>query len=263
VTDLNFSVFWRDHGAQKGLQGLGKQAETTHGSFVKFTSRAGKGLAGVGAAAVSMGALGAVALAGVGAAGIGMGLDVAAGNEQAKISFTTMLGSAKKADKFLRNLQKFAATTPFEFPELQTAASSLISAGVEREQGHPDHATLGDVTSGMGTGSEGVKRATIALQQMNMAGQDQRRGSEPAPRRGHPGVSTCWRRQRASPRPRSLELAAKSGKLGKKELDQMMSALESGKGLERFAGLMDKQSQSLTGHRVDVQGHPRPRARER
>jgi hypothetical protein len=42
------------------------------------------------------------------------------------------------------------------------------------------------------------------------------------------------------------EMAAK-GKLGKLELDQLMTALESGKGLEKFNGLMEKQAQSLTG----------------
>ena len=35
--------------------------------------------------------------------------------------------------------------------------------------------TLGNVTSGMGTGSEGVRRATVALQQMS-----QRPGRSPA-----------------------------------------------------------------------------------
>jgi phage tail tape-measure protein len=184
VTSLAFDLYWKDHGAQKGLQGLSKQAETdpwqlsrkfTAHRRQRVTSVAGKGFLTVGKAAVSMGALGAVALAGVGAAGIGMGVKVASGNEQAKISFTTMLGSAKKADVFLRQLQKFAAETPFEFPELQTAASSLISAGVNANKVIPIMRTLGDITAGMGTGSEGIKRATIALQQMNMAGKITRR----------------------------------------------------------------------------------------
>ena len=113
---------------------------------------------------------GAAAFGAVGAAGIVMGIKTAAGNEQAEIAFTTMLGSAEKAGAFLGDLQTFAAKTPFEFPELQTAASSLISAGINANDVIPIMTTLGDVTSGMGTGSEGIKRATVALQQMQAAG---------------------------------------------------------------------------------------------
>ena len=126
---------------------------------------AAAGVAVAGAAAAGVAGLGLLA-----GAGLAMGTKVAAGNEQAEISFTTMLGSAEKAGAFLKDLQAFAAKTPFEFPELQTAASSLISAGIEADKVIPIMTTLGDVTSGMGTGSEGVKRATIALQQMSAAG---------------------------------------------------------------------------------------------
>src|SRR5690348_5641548 len=109
-------------------------------------------------------------MAGLGIAGGVMGLKTAASMENADIAFTTMLGSATKAHTFLKKLADFAAATPFEFPELQTAASSLISAGVNAKDVIPIMTTLGNVTSGMGTGAEGVKRATVALQQMQAAG---------------------------------------------------------------------------------------------
>ncbi|MDR9787633.1 MAG: hypothetical protein RJR37_10395 [Peptococcaceae bacterium MAG4] len=37
--------------------------------------------------------------------------------EQARIGFTTMLGSAERAEAFLSDMADFAARTPFEFPE--------------------------------------------------------------------------------------------------------------------------------------------------
>ena len=98
------------------------------------------------------GSLTGLAFKAAGVAAVGYGLKVASANEQAKISFTTMLGSAQKADVFLKQLQRFAATTPFEFPELQTAAQSLISAGIQANKVIPIMRTLGDVTAGMGTG---------------------------------------------------------------------------------------------------------------
>jgi hypothetical protein len=46
---------------------------------------------------------------------------------QSKIAFTTMLGSGEKAGAFLRDLQAFAAATPFEFPELVTASKKMLA----------------------------------------------------------------------------------------------------------------------------------------
>lgn len=185
------------------------------------------------------------ALGGVAVAGGLMGLKTAASMEQARISFETMLGSATKADAFLRDLQKFAAATPFEFPELQTAASSLISAGVEASKVIPIMTTLGDVTSGMGTGSEGVQRATIALQQMTAAGKIT---GEDLNQLRDAGIPVFDLLAAATGKTKAEVVAlAQAGKLGGKDLASLMGALETGKGLERFSGLMAKQSTSLTG----------------
>jgi tape measure domain-containing protein len=206
-----------------------------------FTSGLKSGLVGVGKVAT---AAFATIAAGAGTAGA-FGLKIASQNEQAQISFETMLGSAAKAQKFLGQLQAFAAKTPFEFPELQTAASSLISTGIEARKVIPIMTTLGNVTSGMGTGSEGVKRATIALQQMNAAG---RITAEDLNQLRDAGIPVFDLLAAATGKSKK-EVAglAQAGKLGSKELGQLMKALESGKGLERFNGLMQKQSASLLG----------------
>lgn len=190
-------------------------------------------------------AAGTAVLGGLAIAGGRLGLSVAAGNEQAQISFSTMLGSAKKADAFIRDMQAFAAKTPFDFPGLQESASSLISAGIDVKKVIPIMTTLGDVTSGMGTGSEGIKRATIALQQMNAAG---RITGEDLNQLRDAGIPVYDLLSKATGKSKAEVVAlAQAGKLGKKELGQMMTALETGKGLERFSGLMDAQSASLTG----------------
>lgn len=196
-------------------------------------------------------ALGATAKR-VGTAGIGViaaagavGLSTAARMEQAEIAFTTMLGSGQKAQAFLSDLSAFAAKTPFEFPELQTAASSLVSAGIEADKVIPIMSTLGDVTSGMGTGSEGIKRATVALQQMNAAG---RITGEDLNQLRDAGIPVYDLLAAATGNTKAeIVKMAQAGKLGKTELDAMMMALESGQGLEKFSGLMAKQSTSLTG----------------
>lgn len=234
---LSFDLFWRDHGAQRGMRDLGRETQSTHGRF--------SALAGVAATASKATVLGLTA---AGAAGLAMGVKVASGNEQAQIAFTTMLGSGQKAAKFLQDLQKFAAQTPFEFPELQTAASSLISAGINANKVIPIMRTLGDVTSGMGTGSEGVKRATVALQQMNAAGKITGQDLNQLRDAGIP-VYDLLAKATGKSKEKIAQLA-NSGKLGKKELQQMMDALSgpaAQAGLGRFAGMMDKQSHSLAG----------------
>ena len=176
---------------------------------------------------------------------LGFGLKTAMQNEKASISFTTMLGSAKKAQAFLAQMKDFAAKTPFEFPELQTAASSLISIGIKADKVIPIMRTLGDVTAGMGTGSEGVKRATVALQQMNAAGRITAEDLNQLRDAGIPVYDLLAAATGKSKK--AVAELARTGGLGAKELGQLMKALETGKGLERFNGLMDKQSQSLEG----------------
>lgn len=234
------------------LDKLGRAAGRANGAVVKMSGSMGSRFAGLSAVAGRTGraigsglAIGTAAFGALGAAGAVLGIKTAAGMEQARISFETMLGSASKADVFLRKLADFAAKTPFEFPELQSAASSLISAGIQADKVIPIMRTLGDVTSGMGTGSEGVKRATIALQQMAAAG---RITGEDLNQLRDAGIPVFDLLAAATGRTKAeVVKLAQAGKLGAKELGQLMKALETGKGLERFSGLMEKQSRSLTG----------------
>lgn len=203
------------------------------------------GLATVAKFTAATVAAGALALGGLAVAGAKAGLQTASAMEQAHVSFETMLGSAGKADKFLGKLSTFAAKTPFEFPELQTAASSLVSVGVDANKVIPIMTSLGNATAGMGTGSDGIKRATVALQQMSAAGKITGEDLNQLRDAGVPVfdlLAAATGKSKAA-----VAKLAQEGKLGKKELTQLFAALESGKGLERFNGLMDKQSQTLSG----------------
>ncbi|PZN10511.1 MAG: hypothetical protein DIU69_07025 [Bacillota bacterium] len=95
-------------------------------------------------------------------AAIGMNADL----EQARIGFTTMLGSARKADKFLRQMADFAAETPFDFPELLEATRKMLAFGFAAEDVLPMLQAVGDAAAGLGLGAEGIDRITRALGQM-------------------------------------------------------------------------------------------------
>ena len=234
----------RTQGADRAREDL-VQVERQMGRLESTGRKVGRGLASVGKiGGMALTAVGGAALS-VGAAATTVGIRTAAGMEQAQISFTTMLGSAEKAKSFLGDLNAFAAKTPFDLPGLQTAASSLVSAGIDASKVIPIMTSLGNATSGMGTGAEGVQRATVAIQQMNAAG---RITGEDLNQLRDAGVPVFDLLTAATGKSTAqIAQMAQTGKLGAKELTQLMGALESGKGLERFNGLMDAQSQSMTG----------------
>lgn len=95
---------------------------------------------------------------------------LAADMEQSKVAFTTMLKSGEAAEAFLKDLQAFAASTPFEFTELQTAAKRMLAFGFEAEKVLPMMRDIGDTVAGLGLGSEGVNRVVLALGQMQAKG---------------------------------------------------------------------------------------------
>ena len=238
--------FERDaNAAARSVENIGDAAPRAEQKSRGAFSAIGAGIMGVGGAAIRAGGLLAAGLGAGAVAAVGLGVSTAAGMEQASISFTTMLGSAEKAQTFLADLNTFAAKTPFDLPGLQRSASSLISAGIEADKVIPIMTSLGNATSGMGTGAEGVQRATVALQQMSAAGRITGEDLNQLRDAGVPVFDLL-----AAATGKSVEevaALAQAGKLGKTELDQLMGALESGRGLERFNGLMEAQSASMSG----------------
>ncbi|MBW2672576.1 MAG: tape measure protein [Deltaproteobacteria bacterium] len=86
--------------------------------------------------------------------------------EQARIGFTTMLGSAEKAQAFLDEMADFAARTPFEYPDLLEASRRMMAMGFAAEEVLPTMKAVGDATAGLGLGREGINRIILALGQM-------------------------------------------------------------------------------------------------
>src|SRR3989304_924578 len=131
---------------------------------------AGRGAASAGQRFRAMGAfIGRAAVAtaaGIGivaAAGIALGVKTAAANEQAMISFETLLGSGRKARKFYESLKSFAASTPFELPGLTMAAKQLLGVGTAAKNVIPVLTAWGDASGALGLSEEQFSRAMLAL----------------------------------------------------------------------------------------------------
>lgn len=98
------------------------------------------------------------------------GLQTAASLQQAQIGFTTMLGSAQKASKFLQQLQHFAAVTPFNLSGLEESSRTLLGVGVSAKNVIPMLTAYGDAAGALGIQQDAFQRIMIAVSQSLSAG---------------------------------------------------------------------------------------------
>jgi tape measure domain-containing protein len=101
---------------------------------------------------------------------VGESISFNAQMEQARIGFTTMLGSAERAEVFLRDMADFAARTPFEFPELLDASKRMLAYGFAAKDVLPTMEAVGNASAAVGLGTEGINRIILALGQMRAKG---------------------------------------------------------------------------------------------
>ena len=127
--------------AEKGFQQFGnnaekglKRADVAFGAFVGNIA-AGAVTKAIDAIAGSFGSL----------------VDASAELESIGTRFKVLLGDADAAQKQLEDLQKFAATTPFQLPGLADATAQLISFGTSQDDVIPTLRRLGDLAAGAGT----------------------------------------------------------------------------------------------------------------
>lgn len=135
------------------------------------TEGLGRKLAGPIATGLGLVAIGAGIAGGAISA---FGLKSAAELEQVQISFNSLTGSAEEGQRVFKELQKFAATTPFEFPEVATAAKRLLAmgqaAGIAQGDIQKVLTAIGGVASVTGGGAQALDSVTLAMGQMASSG---------------------------------------------------------------------------------------------
>lgn len=161
----------------KNVRRVGDELETVSKQSKKATS----GIKGFADKCNKMtGALSAIAAVQLGSVFTGMAggilnmgiasVQAAAQMRQYEIAFQTMLKSAEAGTQMLRDLQQFAAETPFDVPGVVSAGQQLMAFGFKAEEIIPMLTNLGDAASGLGLGTEGVSRLAYALGQMQTSG---------------------------------------------------------------------------------------------
>lgn len=78
------------------------------------------------------------------------GVNFHAFKQQSESAFTTFLGDAEKAKKYMDNMYDFALTTPFAYPELLKSSRNLIAFGIQAEHTFPIMKAIGDTVAAIG-----------------------------------------------------------------------------------------------------------------
>lgn len=178
---------------------------------------------------------------GVGALAAGAAtLQSAASFEQTRIGLENMLGSADSAKTLLGDVSKFAAETPFEFPELAGATKQLVAFGFTGDAAFETMKQLGDVSAAIGApiGDLSYLMGTLRTQGRAFT-VDIRQFAQ----RGVPIYEYLAKVLKTDEK--SLSGMIEAGKVGFPEVQKAFQ-LMTGEG-GKFHGAMEKQSRSLSG----------------
>lgn len=231
--------------AQKITSGLNKIKNTVWTATVsikdKTTSIFGKIKNGLGSLFKSATSLQGLLL-GLGGtwAGVVKPMQISGDFEQTQIGFKTMLHSAEAANTFLDQAQDMANKTPFEFPELANSSKKLLAFGWNVKDILSDLTIIGDTSSGLGLGAEGINQITLALGQMKAKGRVQGDEILQLTEAGVPAAKILQEQLGLT-----AEQVGNIGKLGV-DSDKAIRALLTGMN-QRFGGMMKEQSKTALG----------------
>lgn len=183
------------------------------------------------------------ALAGLGAVAVRS----AAQMEQTEKAFTTLLKSADLAKDFLAELERFAASTPFELPGLLNASKRLLAFGFNAQQVIPILTALGDSAAALGMGEDGISRLTTAIGQIQAKAKVSAEEMNQINETGIP----AWQLLAdtiGTTVPQAMDMASKGMIDGATGVQAILSGMN-----KQFGGMMAEQSQTLNGMMSNIQ----------
>ena len=212
---------------RKSLNGVKRNIRQAFGSdFLRVSNTAALAITGIGAAITAAGA---------------KAIQAAGNLQNVQTAFTNMLGSAEKASAFTKQLQSFAAATPFEFNQVTAAAQKFLAFGFTAEQVIPTLTAVGDAAAGVGLGAEGINRVTLALGQIAAKSKVQSDEMLQLTEAGIPAWQMLADKIGVSV-PEAMDMVTK----GMVDAQTGISALVSGMS-QKFGGMMEQQSQTIQG----------------
>lgn len=230
VTQLSFAV---DQSAVRRFDQVVGKMKTGLESMTRNLNQVGQNLQNVGLK-TSLFLSAPIVAAGVAA------VKVASDFEQLEVSFTTMLGSAEKANSLIRDMFQFAAKTPFEIKNIGPVTKQLLAVGIEQEKIIDTLKALGDISAGLGVP---LQRLALNYGQVRTQGKLTGRELRDFAVAGVPLVEELTK-VTGKQREEVLKMIS-AGEVTFDIVEQAFKNMTQEGG--RFANLMQKQSQTLGG----------------
>lgn len=220
VADLLVRISADSSGLRKELNAVKRQIKDSFGTeALKLSKKAQTSLKYIAAGMASVASVSVI---------------MSAKMDMTKRAFETLTGSVEKAQQHLDELEKFGATTPFEFAGLTEASKKMQAYGFDVQAVIPVLTVLGDAAMAVGLGQEGIDRVTLAIGQMNAKGKVSAEEMRQLAETGLPvwdilagklGVTTA----------KAMDMAKKGAISAKEGITAILTGLE-----DRFGGMMDK-----------------------
>ena len=160
--------------------------------------------------------------------------------EQYMTSFEVLLGGIDKADKRMKELTQFAAVTPFELPQLVEAERRLLAYGVAVKDTAKVLPMLGDISMG---NADKLDKISLAYGQVvtnaRLYGTELRQFAE----NGVPLLAELAKMYGVTEA--EMRKMVTDGQIGTEAVTAALESMTSAGG--KFFGMMDKQSQTMTG----------------
>lgn len=160
--------------------------------------------------------------------------------EQYTTSLEVMLGSTEKASAMIEKMRDFAAKTPLTLDNVISSGTMLMSYGVDESNLIDTMTKLGDLASG---NVEKMDRITLAYGQMLAKGKVTGEELMQMTEAGVPLQTALAESIGVTGEEFSKMVSA--GKVGIDDLNKAITGLTTGDG--KFAGMMEKQSQTMQG----------------
>lgn len=173
-------------------------------------------------------------------------LEVRGQFQQLEVAFTTMLGSADKANDLMNQLVRTAATTPFDLKSVSEGAKQLLAYGTQADEVNGTLIKLGDIAAGLSIPlNDLVYLYGTTMTQGRMFTQDLRQFQG----RGIP-IADELAKIFGVTKDKVGELVT-AGKVGAAEVQQAIENMTNAG--SRFGGLMEAQSHTITGQISNIE----------
>jgi len=236
TADNSLNIFIRvKTEAEKAIRNVSKELDTLTNNISSFSKKNEEAIK-----ASNRFAIGLTAVAGAASYMGKQMLDAAGTFEQSQIAFTTMLGSATRAETMLDKLAEFAKRTPFELAGIEANTKQLLAMGISSTKIMPTLKALGDISAGL---SVPLERLALNFGQVKTQGKLTGRELRDFSVAGVPLVAELAKQLNVSKS--AIAEMVSAGDIGFEEVEKAFISMSSEGG--KFNNLMDKQSKSLNG----------------